>query len=243
MTAPVEKEKFTFHFVSTVSGDNKKYETLDVDGPLWVHSTHSMAKMLSLFEAPDGGKVSINYHVAHFIALSCWALSPDMGAMGILFSTTIARLGLWWKCLTAAGIDVSPIPLNSPCFVMEIIKRALAVSPEIDIKDRTLEPADVRIPTALTGLWTDKMTCRMVTNQDKYGHSLAEVRSLINHNGFTDVNLVTDEFKELASTLSAVAIGTRSAATVSLLAGAGMVARFIRSTRHVPAPACAHGLT
>ena len=243
MTAPVEKEKFTFHFVSTVSGDNKKYETLDVDGPLWVHSTHSMAKMLSLFEAPDGGKVSINYHVAHFIALSCWALSPDMGALGILFSTTIARLGLWWKCLTAVGIDVSPIPLNSPCFVTEIIKRALAVSPEIDMKDRTLEPADVRIPTALTGLWTDKMTCRMVTNQDKYGHSLAELRSLINHNGFTDVNLVADEFKELASTLSAVAIGTRSAATVSLLAGAGMVARFIRSTRHVPAPACAHGLT
>ena len=163
-----------------------------------------------------------------------------MGAMGILFSTTIARLGLWWKCLTAAGIDVSPIPLNSPCFVMEIIKRALAVSPEIDIKDRTLEPADVRIPTVFTSLWTDKMTCRMVTNQDKFGHSLAEVRSLINHNGFTDASLVTDEFKELAGTLSAVAIGTRSAATVSLLACAGMVARFMRSTRHVPAPICAH---
>ena len=240
MAATVDKDKFTFHFVSTEKNEAKKYETLDVNGPLWVHTTHSMAMMVSLYDTPDGSKFPINYHVAHFIALSCWALSPDMGAIGILFTTTIARLGLWWKCLAAAGIDSSPIPLSCPCFVMEIVKRALAVSPDLDVKDRTLELADIRIPAAVTGLWTDKLTCRMVTNQDKYGHSLAEVRSLVNQNGFTDANLKSDEFEELASTLSAVAIGTRSAASVSQLAGAGMVARFIRSTRRVPAPDCAY---
>ena len=68
-------------------------------------------------------------------------------------------------------------------------------------------------------------------------HALLEAR---NQNGFTDVSLVSNAFKELANTLSAVAIGTRSAATVTSLASAGMVARFMRSTRHAPAPTCAH---
>ena len=68
MAATVDKDSYVFHFVSTISGDAKKYETLDVDGPLWVHPTHSMAKMVSLHDVPDGGKFPINYHVAHFIA-------------------------------------------------------------------------------------------------------------------------------------------------------------------------------
>ena len=57
MAATVDKDRYVFHFVSTIAGE--------------VYPTHSMAKMVSLHDVPDGGKFPINYHVVHFIALSC----------------------------------------------------------------------------------------------------------------------------------------------------------------------------